>query len=79
VDSQQVSAPLESSFLQDPAKTKPTSKDRRHAVRKRIAMRRGQYACIVPGGGLNVAALVDLSAGLIRATQNGLLLYRAEK
>lgn len=54
---------------------KPTSKDRRHAIRKRAAMRPGQYAAIVLGRGLGLDGLVD-GAGLIRVTPEAVLLYR---
>ncbi len=53
-----------------------TSKDRRHAARKRIAIKRGPYATVRPGYGINPTAYMDLNAGLIRVTENGIYLYR---
>jgi hypothetical protein len=58
--------------------TRPTSKDRRHAIRKRIAMRPGQYAAIVLGGGLYPTGMLD-GAGLIRVTPEAIVLYRPAK
>ncbi len=57
-------------------KRKATSKDRRHAARKRIAMKRGQYAAIRPGCGINPCAFADTHSGLIRVTENGIYFYR---
>jgi hypothetical protein len=54
---------------------KPTSKDRRHAARKALAMRKGQVAAIVPGRGINPLAFVNLKSGLIRVTTAGILEY----
>ncbi len=55
---------------------RPTSKDRRHAIRKRAAMRRGQYAAVILGGGLDPAGFVDSDCGLIRVTPGAVILYR---
>jgi hypothetical protein len=53
---------------------KQTSKDRRHAARKRIAMKKGQRAALVLGRGIDPTGLVD-GYGLIRVTPDGIFLY----
>lgn len=80
METQHLPTPSQTETSQEPVKAQhgPTGKDRRHAARKRLAMRRGQYACIVPGG-LDAAAFADASAGLIRVTPQGIFLYRGEK
>lgn len=57
-------------------KSKPTSKDRRHSIRKRAAMKRGQFAAIVLGGGLDPAGFIGAETGLIRVTPQAVVLYR---
>lgn len=56
---------------------KLASKDRRHNARKRIAMKKGQFAAIVPGKGMNPMMFIDMDAGLIRVTKEGIFLYRS--
>jgi hypothetical protein len=51
-----------------------TSKDRRHDIRKRAAMKKGQRAALVLGRGIDPTGFVD-EAGLIRVTPVGILLY----
>lgn len=55
---------------------KPTSKDRRHTIRKRMLLKKHkQSGAIILGRGLDPAWMVPTDANLLRATPEGIFIY----